>query len=281
MATVTLERFQNDTGVQATLSASITNSDTTLTVSSAANFPSAGVFRIRIENEVIVVGAVSGTTLSSLTRGAEGTTAASHSGGVNVDHVLTKGAMQRYTPDHVPQPRQRGVLAWTMAPEVAGGFSTGSQIQGIPQYARAYFPDPEPVTIGSVCWHIGASDGTVANVFLAVYNAAGTRLGLTANQATASQTLGYKTATLTQDAGQSLTIAGGQDVYVWIGFVAGTVASGTQFLARGAAGDAALPNLQQTSPPTFGSSGTAQTTLPTSITPGSLGVGRAIFVAVF
>lgn len=76
-----------------TLTADITSGATSLTVSAATGFPASGNFSIKIEDEIIRVGAISGTTLSSLTRGAESTTAAAHTSGKVVLHVITKTAL--------------------------------------------------------------------------------------------------------------------------------------------------------------------------------------------
>ena len=77
------------------LNASITSGDTSLTLQTGqgALFPSAGNFRVRIDDELIIVGARSGDTLSSLTRGAESTSAASHSSSAVVRLVLTNDGL--------------------------------------------------------------------------------------------------------------------------------------------------------------------------------------------
>src|SRR5262245_12103934 len=69
---------------------------TSLTVANGTVFPASGNFRIIVDNELMIVGARSGNTLSSLTRGAEGTTAVAHTNGAAVTHVLTKGAIDAY-----------------------------------------------------------------------------------------------------------------------------------------------------------------------------------------
>lgn len=66
-----------------TLNGAITASQTTLTLTSATNFPTTGG-RIKIDSEVIVYETVSGSTLGGLQRGADGTTAATHSNGAAV-----------------------------------------------------------------------------------------------------------------------------------------------------------------------------------------------------
>lgn len=87
-----MERFSNDAAT--TLNGAITNVAVSLVVASATKFPTAAPFRIRVENEIILVGAVSGTTFSTLTRGVEGTTAAAHATAAIVEHVLTAGALE-------------------------------------------------------------------------------------------------------------------------------------------------------------------------------------------
>lgn len=79
-----------------TLNGGIDNAVTSLTVTNGTLFPSAGNFRILIDSELILVGARSGNSLSSLTRGIEGTSAASHSNGANVTHLLTKAGLDQY-----------------------------------------------------------------------------------------------------------------------------------------------------------------------------------------
>ena len=65
-----------------TLSSSINTSVTSLTMASSSSFPSSGT--VLINNELITYTSNSGGTLSGLTRGASGTTAASHSSGATV-----------------------------------------------------------------------------------------------------------------------------------------------------------------------------------------------------
>lgn len=75
-----------------TLAAPITSSGaTSISVASATGAPAAN-FRIRIGSELMLVTAMAGTTWT-VTRGAEGTTAATHLLGASVVHVLTAGAL--------------------------------------------------------------------------------------------------------------------------------------------------------------------------------------------
>lgn len=86
------EKYKNNSG--STLASGINDSQTTLSVSSASSFPTGGNFRIRIGTEIMLVTGVSGTTFT-VTRGAESTIAASHSGGDSVLGVLTAGAIDQ------------------------------------------------------------------------------------------------------------------------------------------------------------------------------------------
>lgn len=86
------ERFSNQ--AVTTLSAAITTTAAaSCTVTDATTFPTAGNFRIKIDAEILIVTAVAGSTFT-VTRGAEGTTAATHASGASVIHLLTKGSME-------------------------------------------------------------------------------------------------------------------------------------------------------------------------------------------
>lgn len=93
------EQFANE--VSSTLNGGINDSVTSLSVASATGFPTDGNFRIRINDEILLVTAVSGTTFT-VVRGQEGTSAAAHSNGDDVTHVLTKDSLRRAVLDHSP-----------------------------------------------------------------------------------------------------------------------------------------------------------------------------------
>lgn len=77
-----------------TLVGDITAAATSLAVISAGTFPAVGDFRIKIDSEVLLVTAVSGSTFT-VTRGADGTTAATHSNGAVVAHIVTAGSLDQ------------------------------------------------------------------------------------------------------------------------------------------------------------------------------------------
>jgi hypothetical protein len=70
-----------------TLSGGITASSTTIAVASPTGFPTYGTFTIKIDNEYMVVTAGAGTSTWTVTRGQQGTTAATHNSGAVVTHV--------------------------------------------------------------------------------------------------------------------------------------------------------------------------------------------------
>lgn len=85
-----MEQFSNN--ASSTLSSGISSGATSLSVASASAFPSSGNFRILIDSEIFLVTAVSGTTFT-VTGAQEGTTAASHSSGATVTHIVTAGGL--------------------------------------------------------------------------------------------------------------------------------------------------------------------------------------------
>jgi hypothetical protein len=90
------EQFSNSAST--TLNGAILFSDLSLVVASAASFPASGNFRISIENEILLVTGVAGTTFTVL-RGQEGTTPQGHNHGVTVTHILTAGALNQLKAD--------------------------------------------------------------------------------------------------------------------------------------------------------------------------------------
>lgn len=119
------EQYANN--AQTTLAAAVTAGATTLTVTSAAGFPAQPQFRIRIDDELLLVTGVSGTTWT-VQRGIEGTTAAAHASGATVTHVLTAGGLLN--------------LAGQL---IIPGPSTSAPSSGIP--GRIYLPNDVPVLL--------------------------------------------------------------------------------------------------------------------------------------
>lgn len=102
------EQFSNR--AQTTLNGGISNVTETIIVTSASAFPASGNFRILIDSEIILVTSVAGNTFTCTGgRGAESTTAAAHSNGATVTHVLTAGALDTGIDDRVEDHRDTGI----------------------------------------------------------------------------------------------------------------------------------------------------------------------------
>lgn len=112
------EQFAND--IQTTLSAELTEGATTVKVTSATGFPAAAQYRIRIDSEIMLVTAGAGTTEWTVTRAAEGTTAAPHLKSAVVAHVLTAEVLKKLTPQAV----YRTLITTTGRGSVSGASGT-------------------------------------------------------------------------------------------------------------------------------------------------------------
>jgi hypothetical protein len=77
---------------RSTMTAGISDSDTSVGVVDGSVFPATGNFRINIGDELMLCTARSSNTLT-VTRGIEGTTAVAHSTGKYVTQVATAGAV--------------------------------------------------------------------------------------------------------------------------------------------------------------------------------------------
>lgn len=92
------EKISNN--AQTTLAADITTTTATaITVTSGSSFPPLPQFRILIDSEILLVTGVSGTTWT-VTRGVEGSTAATHSNGAEIYGLLTKGGFDQRHADN-------------------------------------------------------------------------------------------------------------------------------------------------------------------------------------
>lgn len=99
-----------------TLNGAINNSVTSLIVTDATFFPANPQFRIIIDSEIMIVTGITGGTTFTVTRGAEGTSAASHLNLALVNHIMTAGAMDQIRSDMI----QEGLAASRPAAEKIG-----------------------------------------------------------------------------------------------------------------------------------------------------------------
>jgi hypothetical protein len=91
------ERLAND--AQSTLNGAITDVATTLTVTSATGFSTDGDFRVRVNDEIMLVTGVSGSVFT-IERGAESTTNVAHGNGDAICQILTKGGLENWVKEN-------------------------------------------------------------------------------------------------------------------------------------------------------------------------------------
>jgi hypothetical protein len=286
MAYADAEVFANSIGTvgSGTLASDPGSGGTTLTLTTGhgARFPavlSGQRLRLQIESEILIVTAhTANADTMTVTRGAEGSTAAAHSALTAVNAVLTKEAMERYAPSSVAQPRHHKLLGWTMPPYAAA--SNVSFAAGVAFYSKVRVA--ETCTFATVHWHVSVAavngGASIANSFLGVYNSAGTRLGVTADQSTTFQSTGLKSAALTVDGGQSLTVTGGPDVYVYVAVLIGTQAT-TAGQARGSSSQSVNLGLVAADGAAAGTAGSGLSALPSSVTPSTMSTNAQIVLA--
>lgn len=118
------EQFTNL--AHSTLVNDIIAAEASLVVADGSKFPTTGDFRVCIDSEIIIVGARTGNTLSSLTRGAEGTTAVGHTSGTDIAHVLTAASMTKIPVDHSVLTNVTGDQHHAQAHSISGADHTGS-----------------------------------------------------------------------------------------------------------------------------------------------------------
>jgi hypothetical protein len=125
-----------------TLNGSILSGATSMTITNAAKFPSAGTFRVVIGTELIKVTAVAGSVWT-IVRGDGGTTADVHNNGDIVTGVYSKESIAGLIADLATV----GSVGATYATNFTGGQRAG----------RQYFPTDAPF--------VAVDDGAAANYF--------------------------------------------------------------------------------------------------------------------
>ena len=94
-------REQHVNGGSTTLNGAINNSVTSITVTTGSVFPSTGNFRVMVDSEIMICTARSTNTLT-VTRGQDGTSAASHSDLATICMVYTSQGFARLMQDNDP-----------------------------------------------------------------------------------------------------------------------------------------------------------------------------------
>lgn len=120
------ENLAND--VQTTLNGAITNVATAITVSGSTGMPAAN-FRVRVDNEIMLVTSIGGGTNWTVTRAKEGTTGVAHADGSYVVHVLTEEGLRQWLADRFA-PLTASMGADVALNNVANFFDGPSVAQG-------------------------------------------------------------------------------------------------------------------------------------------------------
>lgn len=150
------ERFANN--AISTLALGVTSGSTFIQVTSNAPFPTSPTFRVRVDDEIMVVTAVAGAVFS-VTRGAEGTVAASHTAGATVTHVLTAGALQQMASDvaaslNVQASAWGARTDWYVHPgtgnDANDGASTLTPLKTFGELSRRLGAAPKHIPLGQV-----------------------------------------------------------------------------------------------------------------------------------
>tara|TARA_E500000318_G_scaffold71664_1_gene66348 strand:+ start:4635 stop:7145 length:2511 start_codon:yes stop_codon:yes gene_type:complete len=124
-------------GISTTLDGAITATSTSLTLTSSSGFPGSGTAFVKINNEIIS-GTISGTTISSLTRGAGSTTAASHVDDSTVElYMINSVPLTEINTTHTDISNiniDSYTITLSTSPSVSGG-STDAEVGGANVYA--------------------------------------------------------------------------------------------------------------------------------------------------
>lgn len=109
------ENLSND--IQALLNGAISNVATAITTTGSTGFPAVN-FRVRVDDEIMLVTSVGGGTNWTVTRGIESTAAVAHNNSTPVVHVLTAGGLAQFV-------QERALSVPTRQTTVIGALSAG------------------------------------------------------------------------------------------------------------------------------------------------------------
>jgi hypothetical protein len=157
-------------------------------------------------------------------------------------------------------PANHGLIAWTYEPAacVSSSLLTNGTV-----YLSAVFVN-KAASVTKIYWHVGAAGNTpISNQNkVGLYNSSGTLLQSTVVDSDVSST-GLKTTTITS---QAVTVG----AFYWVGFVFNASTAPTLARAGGLTGAGDLSSVGLSAAALrFATNGTSQTTLPSSVTPGS------------
>lgn len=161
-----------------------------------------------------------------------------------------------------PGPVTQGFVSWNYEPETVSATGAAVNVSGTIYLHKIYLPANKLVSNIALGVQTAGATLTAAQNLIAVYNSSGTRLGLTADQSTPWTTTGYKTAAVTSPF--TTTAAG----FYYVAILAVGTTPPAFYQAANAPSILFNANLAAG---TFrhATGGTAQTSLPTTITMGS------------
>lgn len=166
--------------------------------------------------------------------------------------VALEGVGQALAPSFLPS--DHGLSAWTLDPVTAS--SSTAPTAGVLYVMKIKVVTAS--TINSMGMHVATAGAGLTSSYLALLDSAGTRVGVTAAQTTTWQSSGWKVHALT--AGVAVT----PGTY-YGALLIGSGSTTPPLVARSSASSAVNANL--TAPGLrFGASGTAQTSVPASVT---------------
>lgn len=176
------------------------------------------------------------------------------------------GAMEWRDPSSGWYPRFNKLFSAVHDPGIGG--SGGAMVAGVAATAKC--PLRRSRTYGTAWWAVFTAGSAAANAYLAIYDSTGSRRGVTANQATAMNSTGQKSAAYTQDAGKSLTIdPTGPDDFVLLLCLVGSATTLPQLL-RGASNYGNI-GLVTADVYRYGTYGTGLTAAPASLVLANIG----------
>ncbi|MDR3084281.1 MAG: hypothetical protein LBV60_25775 [Streptomyces sp.] len=173
-------------------------------------------------------------------------------------------------PDFTPE--DHGFVAWTADPGVISG--AGYALGTGKVYLSRFKVVNRSTVVSNIHYYVAAQGTTLTagQSFVGLYNASGTRLAVSADQATAMGTTGSKVAAITP---QTLAVG----TYYVAMLSNGT---GTQPYISGAGGNSGVPNINLTTATSRSlETATGNTTMPTTITLGSQTPNAAVRWAAF
>lgn len=130
---------------------------------------------------------------------------------------MTRFPVSSYPSHHLPhRPSDNGLITETMDIGQADSSNFGAPGSGVICVSQLWIPEAAPISKLVYLVNTQGTGLTAGQNLVGIYNAAGTLLGKSATQESAGViSTGLKEATLTAEAGQSLTVPGGDDYWVY------------------------------------------------------------------